>query len=201
MKANPAIHRILLLLTGLLAAYQIVIGVEGASPMTVGAHTIAFGVLLLAGLLLIIFGLEALDSPYVVVVATIIPLSLSLGLVWEFAASWRSAYLAFVLTGFIAVVLTRLPCLGDLATFTLAGVHGVAGLIIFILPIGISFQEIVPWGFALVGVGGGLIGVGGLLLLFLIAGKPVLSREMILLILPGILLLMTAAFVAGFSFV
>ena len=53
---------------------------------------------------------------------------------------------------------------------------------------------------ALVGVGGALIGVGGLLLSFLKAGKPILSRETILKILPGLLLLMTICFVAGFAF-
>jgi hypothetical protein len=55
-------------------------------------------------------------------------------------------------------------------------------------------------GFSLVGVGGGLIGLGGLLLSFLRAGRPILSRVMILRLLPGLLLLMTAAFVAGFSY-
>jgi len=44
-----------------------------------------------------------------------------------------------------------------------------------------------------------LIGIGGLLLAFLKVGKPLLSRATILRILPGLLLLMTAAFVLGFS--
>jgi len=55
-------------------------------------------------------------------------------------------------------------------------------------------------GFALVGLGGALIGVGGLLLSFLKAGKPLLSREVILKVLPGLLLLRTAAFVTDFHF-
>jgi hypothetical protein len=49
-------------------------------------------------------------------------------------------------------------------------------------------------------VGGALIGIGGLLLSFLKAGRPILSRETILKVLPGLLLLMTAFFVAGFKF-
>lgn len=195
------IHRILLLLTGLLAAYQIVIGVEGAPPMAVWAYTTGFGVLLLAGLLLIIFGFEALDSPFVVIVSTIMPLSLSLGLVWEFVAAWRVIYFVFVVMGLTAVALTRLLWLGKVATLILAFVHGVAGLIIFILPIVLSANQAVPWGFALVGVGGAVIGLGGLLLSFLKAGRPVLPQETILIVLPGLLFLMTAAFVAGFSFI
>jgi hypothetical protein len=110
-------------------------------------------------------------------------------------------YLVFVVAGFTAVALTRLLWPGKVATFTLAFVHGIAGLIIFSLPIVLSANQTVPWGFALVGVGGALIGVGGLLLAFLKAGKPILPQKTILTVLPGLLLLMTAAFVAGFSFV
>jgi len=54
--------------------------------------------------------------------------------------------------------------------------------------------------FSLVGVGGAMIGVGGLLLSFLKAGKPILARETIFKILPGLLLSMTVCFVAGFRF-
>jgi hypothetical protein len=54
--------------------------------------------------------------------------------------------------------------------------------------------------FALVGVGGALIGIGGLLLSFLKAGKPILTKDIILKVLPGLLLLMTVCFVAGFKF-
>jgi len=57
-----------------------------------------------------------------------------------------------------------------------------------------------PAGFALVGLGGAVIGLGGLLLAFLKAGKPILSQKTILTLLPGLLFLMTAAFVCGFSF-
>ncbi|MCB9442619.1 MAG: hypothetical protein H6669_00165 [Ardenticatenaceae bacterium] len=81
MKKITVLDRILLLITGLLAAYQIVIGIEGSVTMAMWAYTIAFGVLLVAGLLLIIMGFDILDSPLVVIVTTIIPLSLSLRLV------------------------------------------------------------------------------------------------------------------------
>ncbi|NHZ72413.1 MAG: hypothetical protein GWP17_04955, partial [Aquificales bacterium] len=164
------------------------------------AYTIAFGVLLIAGLLLIIMGFEILGSPLVVIVSTIIPLSLSLGLVWEYVPAWRIPYLIFVIVGFLAVAITRFTASKKVATFTLMPVHGIAGLIIFILPIMMSLRGDMPAGFALVGVGGALIGVGGLLLGFLKAGKPILPQNTILTILPGLLLLMTAAFVAGFSF-
>ncbi|MBA4379951.1 MAG: hypothetical protein C0393_04580 [Anaerolinea sp.] len=82
----------------------------------------------------------------------------------------------------------------------LAVVHGIAGLVIFILPIYLSITGQAASGFSLVGVGGALIGVGGILLALLKTGKPLLSRATILKVLPGLLLLMTAAFVAGFAF-
>ena len=200
MKKMSILDRIFLLITVLLAAYQIVVGVEGSPNLSLWAYTIAFGVLLVACLLLLIQGFEVLESPLVVIVSTIIPLSLSLGLVWEYLPDWGVPYLIFVIVGFLAVAITRFVAPKKVATFTLIIVHGIAGLIIFILPIFMSLRGDIPAGFALVGVGGALIGVGGLLLSFLKAGKPIFSQETILTILPGLLFLMTAAFVAGFSF-
>lgn len=190
-----------MLLTCILAAYQIVKGVEGLTTLPMISYTIAFGVLLVAALLLIIMGFEVLDSPLVVIVSTVIPLSLSLGLVWEYLVTWRIPYLIFSCAGFLAVIITRLINSGRLAIILLAVVHGVAGMIIFILPIALSISGGTSPGFALVGLGGALIGLGGLLLSFLKAGKPILSRQTILKAFPGLLLLTTAAFVAGFAFV
>jgi uncharacterized membrane protein YjjP (DUF1212 family) len=193
------LDRILLLFTGLLAAYQVAVGINGLSTLPIIAYTIAFGVLLVAGLILIILGFETLDSPIVVIISTIIPLSLSLGLVWEHLPYWQNGYLVFAMVGFLAIILTRLITKGKLATIVLAIVHGIAGMIIFLLPIILSLSGRMNPGFALVGVGGALIGLGGLLLSFLKAGKPVLSRDTILKILPGLLFLMTSASVTGFA--
>lgn len=193
--------RIMLLLAGLLAAWQVAIGIDAFDTLPVIAYTLGFGVLLVAGLLLIILGFEVLDSPAVVIVSTLIPLSLALGLAWQYLEAYRTLYLIFTLGGFLAVTLTRLiPAPGKLPVFTLVIVHGIAGLTIFLLPLILTTNGTTRPGFALVGLGGALIGLGGLLLSFLKAGKPILSREIIFKILPGVLLLMTAAFVAGFLF-
>lgn len=195
------VQRFLLLLTGLLAAYQVAVGVEGLETLPVIAYTIAFGVLLVAGLLLIILGFEALDSPVVVSVATIIPLSLSLGLAWQHLPGWRTIYPVFVAAGFLAVVISRsVSWRGPGPTIILALVHGVAGLVIFLLPISMALSDRAHALYSLVGLGGALIGLGGLLLSFLKAGRPILSRETILKVLPGLLLLMTLCFVLGFHF-
>jgi hypothetical protein len=193
--------RVLLLLTGLLAAYQIVVGIDGMDSVAIIAYTIAFGVLLVAVLLLIILGFDALESPVVAIISTIIPLSLATGLVWQHVPSLRVSYLLFAILGFAAVVLTRsIPMGSQVPLFTLAFVHGIAGMTIFLLPIVLALQGKTEPGFALVGIGGALIGIGGLLLSFLKTGRPILSRETILKIFPGLLLLTTLCFVAGFKY-
>jgi hypothetical protein len=195
------LDRVLLLVTGLLAAWQVAVGINGAAALPMVAYTVGFGILLVAGLLLIILGFEALDSPIVVIISTIIPLSLSLGLVWEHLPTYRTVYLVFAIAGFLAIVVTRaLPIKNKLPVAVLAAVHAVAGFVIFLLPILWALTGKAARGFALVGVGGALIGVGGLLLALLKAGKPLLSREILLRVLPGLLLLMTVAFVAGFHY-
>ena len=200
MKKISILDRILLLATGLLAAYQVAAGIDGLEPLTIWFYTISFGTLLVAGLLLIILGFEGLESQAVIIVSALIPLSLSLGLVSEHLVEYTIPYLIFCGVGFIAIAITRFSVTGKIATIILAIIHGIAGLIIFLLPISLSIQGAMPAGFALVGLGGAVIGLGGLLLAFLKAGKPILSQKTILTLLPGLLFLMTAAFVCGFSF-
>jgi hypothetical protein len=199
MKSISPIDRIVLLLTALLAAYQVAVGIEGLDSFAILCYTIAFGVLLVACLLLLILGFEILDSPLVMIVSTIIPLSLSLGLVWEYMVAIRQYYLAFAVLGFLAVIITRQFTPGRPAVIVLAIVHGIAGMLIFLLPIVLSIQGVTNLGFIFVGIGGALIGIGGLLLSFLKTGRPILSRDAILTVLPGLLMLMTFAFVAGFA--
>ena len=196
-----SLDRILLLATALLASYQVVQGIDGLDHMAIACYTIAFGVIVIASLLMIILGLDVLDSPMVVIASSLIPLSLALGLVAQFLREILIPYGIFIVIGFIAIVFTRYIGPPKLAVMVLAVVHGVAGLTIFFLPIILVFQKELPPGFTLVGVGAMLIGLTGLLLSFLNAGKPLLSRQKILSIFPSLLLLTTAAFVTGFAFI
>ena len=195
------LDRVLLLFTALLASYQVVQGIAGLSSMAIACYTIGFGVLVIASLMMLILGIEVLDSPLVVIASTLIPLSLALGLVAQFLRHILIPYGIFTLLGFLAIVATRLSVSKKMAVITLAFVHGVAGLTIFFLPIVLAAQSKAPGGFAWVGIGGMLIGLGGLLLSFLKAGKPLLSRQRILAIFPALLLLTTAVFLVGFAFV
>jgi hypothetical protein len=196
-----SIDRILLLLTSVLAGYQVAVGINGLGTVPITAYTIAFGVLLVASLLIILLGFEVLDSSIVVIISTVLPLSLAAGLVWEHLAASRTSYLLFALIGFAAVIVTRsVPMQKKVQTIVLALVHGLAGMTIFLLPSILAANGTMKPAFALVSLGGALIGIGGLLLSFLKAGKPIVTRQIILKVLPSLLLLMTTAFVAGFRY-
>ncbi len=200
MKLSP-LDRILLLLTTVLASYQVAVGIDDLDAFPIIAFTLGFGVLLVAVLLIFILGFDVLDSPIVVIVSTVIPLSLAMGLVWQYLASFRTPYLIFTIVGFLTVTLTRsIPIQNKFPVLVITVTHGIAGLTIFLLPIVLSIQGSAPPLFSLVGVGGALIGIGGLLLSFLKIGRPILSREIILRLFPTLLLLTTAFFVAGFKF-
>ena len=192
-------NRLLLLGAAMLAAYQIVVGIDQLSAGAILAYTISFGVLLVAALMLMILGFEALDSAMVVIVSTIIPLSLALGLIWDNLSPTRVFFAIFAVLGLLAVIVTRsLPGSPLVQTVVLTIVHGAAGLIIFLLPLYVALRGEAQPAFALVGLGGALIGSAGLLLSSLKLGRPVLRRESTLQLFPGLLLLTTACFVAGF---
>jgi hypothetical protein len=197
LRQISVLDRLLLVATGALAAYQIAVGIEGFNPLATLCYSIAFGVLLLSGLLIIIFGFEILDSSWVVRVAALIPLGIALGLIAQYYPSFAPAYAVFVLVGWLAIAITRHWGSRAFATVTLAIVHGVAGLTIVLVPIALVQQEVRELSFLWVTVGGMLISGGGLLLGSLRMGKPPVPARTILAALPGLLLASTAAFVIG----
>ncbi|RLB99364.1 MAG: hypothetical protein DRH90_20730 [Deltaproteobacteria bacterium] len=195
--------RLTLLATGLTAIYLIVrfmIDYRGkdTKPTQNIYYIISFAVLLVSGLLLIAFGWGALANPLVAVVATLIPLGLSVGLVTEFYQKYAKGYLIFSLIGLVVILITRFAPVGGFAVFVYALVHSIAGLLIFFLPILVTKAKKAPGDFIMVTVGGFLIGVGGIALAFLKAGVAILSAETILAILAPLLLLMTLAYTWGF---
>jgi len=198
MRKISILDRILLLVTVLLAAYQISYGLNGLDPFPTWSYTVGFGVLLVASLLLIILGFEGLESHIVVIISTLIPLSISLGLITEHFSRFTSLYSAFFIVGFFSVAVTRYAVKERTATIILSAIHGIAGVLITLLPVVLCVTGDVSPGYILVGLGGALIGLGGLLLAFLKAGKPILPRETILSVLPGLLLSMTASYLIGF---
>ena len=200
MRSLTPLDRLMLLGTILLAAYQIVVGIDSNTPMAILSYTVAFGVLLVASLLIFVLGFDILDSPLVVIVSTLIPLGISLGLMAEYFPRYTSLYIWFVILGFLAIAITRYALPGKFAVIVLAVVHGISGLLIVGLPIYLVIIGEAPCGLLLFSLGGALIGLGGLLLSFLKTGRPILSRTTIMSLFPTLLFLTTGAFVASSIF-
>jgi hypothetical protein len=160
-------------------------------------YMMGFLVLLVSGLLLIFLGLDILGSPYVLTVASLIPLGISMGIVEEYYPQYKRPYKWFALVGFLAIAIASIAGLDTLKKISVPLFHGVAGLVIFLGPF---FARNAPKGFWWVGIGGLLIGLGGIALAFLSVGAQLLffSPEFVMTILPPLLLLMTLAFTWGF---
>ncbi len=194
------LDRILLLVTGLCALYltwRFYTRYSKEKKLYDIYYMMGFLVLLVSGLILIWQGWGALASPYVLTVATLIPLGISMGLMNQYFPKWKKAYSWFALIGLLAIAYTSITG-HDLKRLAVPIFHGVAGLIIFLGPF--LVKDKAPKGFWWVGIGGLLIGIGGIALAFLTSGKQLLffSEEVVLMILAPLLLLMTLAFTWGF---
>jgi hypothetical protein len=192
---------IFLLLTGLIAAYLCWYFYRQYT-LHKALHNLyylmGFAVLLVSGLLLIFLGLEILSSPYVLTVASLIPLGISMGVAEEYYPAWKKPFKWFAVIGFLAIAITSIAGMDTLKKLAVPLFHGVAGLVIFLGPF---FAKGAPKGFWWVGIGGLLIGLGGIALAFLSAGAQLLffSAEFVLLILTPLLFLMTGAYALGFA--
>jgi len=195
--------RLVLLATGLVAIYLIWHFVKRQkNPDTACAsniyYIISFAVLLVAGLLLIFFGWGALGNDLVAIVAGLIPFGLATGLISKFYPKAEKGYLIVMIIGLVLIIITRFAASG-LGKVVLPIFHTIAGLTIFLLPIVAVNQKKVRGNFVLITVGGTLIGLGGIALSFLKAGKQLLffSQDFVLLILAPLLFLMTLFFALG----
>lgn len=190
-----------LLLTGLIAAYLCWYFWRRYN-LHKALHNIyylmGFAVLLVSGLLLIFLGLGILASPYVLTVASLIPLGISMGIAEEYYPKWKTYFKWFAAIGFVAIATTSIGGMDALRKIAVPLFHGVAGLVIFLGPF---FAREAPKGFWWVGIGGALIGLGGIALSFISVGRQLLffSPEFVMMILTPLLFLMTGAFALGFA--
>jgi hypothetical protein len=195
------LDNLFLLLTGLLAAYlcwyfyQRYMQHKALHNLY---YLMGFAVLLVSGLLLIFLGMDILASPYVLTVASLIPLGISMGIAEEYFPAWKKAFKWFALIGFLAIAVSSIAGMDTLKKIAVPLFHGVAGLVIFIGPF---LAKGAPQGFFWVGIGGLLIGLGGIALAFLSTGAQLLffSAELVALILTPLLFLMTGAYTLGFA--
>jgi len=160
-------------------------------------YGMGFLVLLVSGLLLIFLGLGILASPYVLTVASLIPLGISMGLMEQYFPQYKKAFKWFALIGFLAIAVTGIFGIEIGRKISVPLFHGVAGLVIFLGPF---LANSAHKGFWWVGIGGVLIGLGGIALAFIANGAQLLffSPSFVMLILTPLLLLMTLAFTYGF---
>lgn len=195
------LDNLFLLLTGLIAAYLCWYFWQRYN-LHKALHNIyylmGFAVLLISGLLLIFLGLDILASPYVLTVASLIPLGISMGIAEEYFPSWKKAFKWFAAIGFLAIAITSIGGMDSLKKIAVPLFHGVAGLVIFIGPF---VAKGAPKGFWWVGIGGVLIGLGGIALAFITMGSQLLffSPAFVMAILTPLLFLMAGAYALGFS--
>ena len=194
------LDNLFLLLTGLTAAYLLwhfyTRWSKGKALYDV-YYIMGFLVLLVSGLLLIILGLDILASPYVLTVASLIPLGISMGLMEQYFPKYKEAFKWFALVGFLAIAVTSIAGIELGRKISVPLFHGVAGLVIFLGPF---FVKKAAKGFWMVGIGGALIGLGGIALAFIANGAQLFffSPAFVMAILTPLLLLMTLAFTWGF---
>ncbi len=192
---------VFLLLTGLIAAYLCWYFFQRYN-LNKALHNLyylmGFAVLLVSGLLLIFLGLGILKSPYVLTVASLIPLGISMGLAEEYFPQWKIYFKWFAAIGFLAIAITSIGNMDAIKKIAVPLFHGVAGLVIFVGPF---VAKGAPKGFWWVGIGGALIGLGGIALAFITMGTQLLffSPDFVMLILTPLLFLMAGAFALGFA--
>ncbi len=73
-------------------------------------------------------------SPYVLTVASLIPLGISMGIVEEYYPQYKRPYKWFALIGFLAIAISAIAGLDTLRKISVPVFHGVAGLVIFLGP-------------------------------------------------------------------
>jgi hypothetical protein len=194
------LDNLFLLLTGLIAAYllwRFYTRWSKEKKLYDLYYGVGFLVLLVSGLLLIFLGLGILASPYVLTVASLIPLGISMGIIEEYFPQYKKAFKWFALVGFLAIAISAIFGIDIVKKISVPLFHGVAGLVIFLGPF---FVKGAPKGFFWVGIGGVLIGLGGIALAFISVGSQLLffSPAFVMAILTPLLFLMTLAFTFGF---
>lgn len=198
---------IVLLLTGATAIYLLVrfwLRWKWEQATYLWYYMMGILVLLVSGVLLIILGYKILGTPFVLTVASLIPLGISMGIAEQYYPQWKKAFKWFATIGFLAIAVSSFAGMELLRKISVPLFHGVAGLVIFLGPFFANKYgqgKKAVSGFWMVGVGGALIGIGGIALAFLSVGKPLLgifTDTLVFNILSPLLLLMTLAFTWGF---
>jgi len=202
--STTILDQLLLLLTGLTAVYLIYRFIQVFKQRTENKKhfiplMVSFAVLFVSGVLVILFDFEVLTMPEIKIVATLLPFGIAIGLMCEFYKKYAQYYKGFLALGFILIILLNYEVIDTKIVYPIF--HSVAGLTIFLIPILAVINKKADKGFIGVTIGGAIIGIGGIALAFLGAGKPLLNiftGELVFAILTTILLTMTLGFTYGY---
>ncbi len=197
MKKISVLNRFIFLFTGHVAGYKVVGGIQPYSELTTFYYTVAFGTLVLASILLMLFGFEILESNGVLVVAAFIPVSLSLGMVNQYLPQMHLYFLIISIAGIGAVAFSRFLVSEKTAVLVLTLVHGIAGSVVVLIPLMLVINGTLNTIALLISLGGIIIGSEGLLLAAFKMGKEFVAAEKIYASFPVILFMASLAFIVG----
>ncbi len=156
------LDKLVYLLTVFLSGYVIIFGIDNHSQSQYAAifYTVAFGVILLTSLLLMLGGNELFANDFLSIIATVIPISLSIGLTAENCKS-PLAYGITVVFLFILAILIKYFSKGKLSLLSLGVIHLISGSIIVFMPVFLIFFRNLPATYVLFSLGGVLLGLTG----------------------------------------
>ncbi len=164
---------------------------------------LAFFVVFAAGVLLVLFNdYELLMTPIISMLAVFVPGGLAAALFYESIFGENGKKIGLGYAGFIvlmAVIIVITKAIGSpIASTMVMLAHIPSGLAIVVLPI-LVYMKDKEWTAILVSVGGLLISVAGMLLAFYVTGI-LADPTIIFVLLPWILLVVSACFAFGFLY-
>ena len=191
------VNRVILLLVAALAGIEIVSGIEDCGTIPIAYYTFSYGIFLISALLMLLMGVDIIEHDVAALAVSTLPLGFSTGLVAAFMLEYHLAYSSLVSILYAGLIIQKFRHKDKSALVLQVLLHGLTGLVLFILPLVLIMQETVEMSYLGVSIGTGLVAIGGMALAFLKSGKPILTKDQIYTIFPGVLLLAVFAFSVG----
>jgi len=191
------VNRVILLLVAVLAGVEIVSGIEDCGTIPIAYYTFSYGIFLVSALLMLLMGVDIIEHDVAALAASSLPLGFSMGLVSAYLLEYHLAYSSIVSILYAGLIIQKIRHKDKSALLFQILLHGLTGLLLFIVPLVLIIQGTVDLSFLGVSIGTGLVAIGGLALAFLKSGKPILTKDQIYMIFPGVLLLSVFAFSVG----
>jgi len=134
---------------------------------------------------LALLGLDALALPFTIYLGSIYPSFLALGLLFKRELHWKY-YLIFIISMLFLILIGQL-LISPLRTIAQVTLHTISGLIIVFLPIFVylKYEEKITQ--LVFSIGGIVIGIGGMALASIVAGRPILPLEVVVALLHPLL--------------